>query len=488
MLSPGTLAGAGGPGGTRGSVSSTASDDTLELKALPERKASAGMTKKMPAAKSNSKKRDLKHVKRPPNAFMLFRSWFLKSDKMPQIRQMSQASQILGAVWHNLPAPERRQWHALAIERQREHLSLQFQYKSQHDELVSGTFEGRFTQPAASPVPSGSLSLASQPCDALKARTLLCATAILSEWGHDEAAFERVKQARSDTRRMRRARLENDEEGIARLERLQRNRIARKQSKLYSCDHEDAKHSAYQSAGSANATIPVVSSHLQCNGLGFDADISRSFDALMPTSMPTSQQPAALPQGSAAKQLSIYQPPVAPSMSADPCFLTEPAGPLDALSMATMLRSEPRPPSTAPLPTVGASGPTPSPSHTPETVFEDMMRDCSVTLSLLPNESSSFLNELDTNNDFGIPLTASGLTSTFEAACMDSAASGTPQTSSSDHFHSAGWELYGQNVHNLTLPRTETSDLNPQAIDLMAWTLLAPDPHPTEAQGLVHFH
>lgn len=74
--------------------------------------------------RSHTRKHPAGHVKRPPNAFMLFRSWFLKSDEMPQITQMSEASQILGAVWHNLPDEEQRKWHMMATEKMREHNAL----------------------------------------------------------------------------------------------------------------------------------------------------------------------------------------------------------------------------------------------------------------------------------------------------------------------------------------------------------------------------
>lgn len=62
-----------------------------------------------------------KHVPRPPNAFMLFRSIMI-NPQIPKIENRQQnVSRIAGEIWNKLDEDVKQAWHAKAEEVQREH-------------------------------------------------------------------------------------------------------------------------------------------------------------------------------------------------------------------------------------------------------------------------------------------------------------------------------------------------------------------------------
>ncbi|KAH9960545.1 high mobility group box domain-containing protein, partial [Lactifluus volemus] len=63
------------------------------------------------------------HIPRPPNAFILFRSSFIKSESVPGNIEgnHSTLSKIIGIVWKTLPPAERELWEKRAIQAQAEH-------------------------------------------------------------------------------------------------------------------------------------------------------------------------------------------------------------------------------------------------------------------------------------------------------------------------------------------------------------------------------
>ncbi|KAF7374014.1 HMG box domain-containing protein [Mycena sanguinolenta] len=63
------------------------------------------------------------HIPRPPNAFILFRSSFIRSQNVPGRVEgnHSTLSKIIGKVWHSLPATERARWEDKARAAQAEH-------------------------------------------------------------------------------------------------------------------------------------------------------------------------------------------------------------------------------------------------------------------------------------------------------------------------------------------------------------------------------
>lgn len=69
-------------------------------------------TRKQP----HSKKKPEGHVPRPPNAFILFRSSFIKSQHVSTDIETNHStlSKIIGLTWQNLPLDERQIWHAKA--------------------------------------------------------------------------------------------------------------------------------------------------------------------------------------------------------------------------------------------------------------------------------------------------------------------------------------------------------------------------------------
>ncbi|RDB22042.1 Repressor ROX1 [Hypsizygus marmoreus] len=65
---------------------------------------------------AHSKKKPEDHIPRPPNAFILFRSSFIKGQHVPTEVETNHStlSKIIGLTWKNLPNDERLFWHAKA--------------------------------------------------------------------------------------------------------------------------------------------------------------------------------------------------------------------------------------------------------------------------------------------------------------------------------------------------------------------------------------
>ncbi|KAI0353849.1 hypothetical protein OH77DRAFT_1406116, partial [Trametes cingulata] len=76
-----------------------------------------------PARPSHAKKRDASYIPRPPNAFILFRSSFIRAQHIPgQIEgNHSALSKIIGKCWKALPREERKVWEAKAVVALAEH-------------------------------------------------------------------------------------------------------------------------------------------------------------------------------------------------------------------------------------------------------------------------------------------------------------------------------------------------------------------------------
>jgi len=66
--------------------------------------------------KGHAKKRDGNHIPRPPNAFILFRSSFIKNQHVSSEVETNHStlSKIIGMTWQSLPNDERQIWHAKA--------------------------------------------------------------------------------------------------------------------------------------------------------------------------------------------------------------------------------------------------------------------------------------------------------------------------------------------------------------------------------------
>lgn len=70
-------------------------------------------------------------IARPPNAFMIFRSWWLKQNEIPKhVEKRQQAlSRVAGQVWGLLEESEKQKWHIKASEIQRKHKEDNPDYK-----------------------------------------------------------------------------------------------------------------------------------------------------------------------------------------------------------------------------------------------------------------------------------------------------------------------------------------------------------------------
>ncbi|KAJ7661074.1 hypothetical protein B0H17DRAFT_1212361 [Mycena rosella] len=71
----------------------------------------------------HSRKQPEGHIPRPPNAFILFRSSFIRSQRVSSEVETSHStlSKIIGLTWQNLPEDERRVWHTKARAAGEEH-------------------------------------------------------------------------------------------------------------------------------------------------------------------------------------------------------------------------------------------------------------------------------------------------------------------------------------------------------------------------------
>ncbi|KDQ54300.1 hypothetical protein JAAARDRAFT_182275 [Jaapia argillacea MUCL 33604] len=76
-----------------------------------------------PDRPSHAKKRDASYIPRPPNAFILFRSAFIRAENIPEKIEgnRSTLSKIIGKYWKTLPREEREIWEAKAVKAQAEH-------------------------------------------------------------------------------------------------------------------------------------------------------------------------------------------------------------------------------------------------------------------------------------------------------------------------------------------------------------------------------
>ncbi|KAF9483247.1 hypothetical protein BDN70DRAFT_343044 [Pholiota conissans] len=76
-----------------------------------------------PRRQPHSKKKPENHIPRPPNAFILFRSSFIKSQHVSTEVETNHStlSKIIGLTWQNMPEDQRQVWHSKAKEALEEH-------------------------------------------------------------------------------------------------------------------------------------------------------------------------------------------------------------------------------------------------------------------------------------------------------------------------------------------------------------------------------
>ena len=108
-----------------------AADSPLLFPANPDADGSAataamlGSAPVAPGARraAHAKKRPENHIPRPPNAFILFRSSFIKNQHVSSEVETNHStlSKIIGLTWQNLPNEERQVWHAKAKAALEEH-------------------------------------------------------------------------------------------------------------------------------------------------------------------------------------------------------------------------------------------------------------------------------------------------------------------------------------------------------------------------------
>jgi len=92
---------------------------------------------------THSKKRPDDHIPRPPNAFILFRSSFIKSQHVSTGVETNHStlSKIIGLTWQNMPHDERQIWHAKAKKALEDHRRKwpQYAFRPSHTKSKGGT-------------------------------------------------------------------------------------------------------------------------------------------------------------------------------------------------------------------------------------------------------------------------------------------------------------------------------------------------------------
>ncbi|KAF8961454.1 hypothetical protein BDZ97DRAFT_1921334 [Flammula alnicola] len=96
---------------------------------------------------AHSRKKPVNHIPRPPNAFILFRSSFIKSRHVSVEVETNHStlSKIIGLTWQNLPEAERQKWHARAKVAQDEHKRRfpQYSFRPIHNKAKGSAAERR---------------------------------------------------------------------------------------------------------------------------------------------------------------------------------------------------------------------------------------------------------------------------------------------------------------------------------------------------------
>ncbi|KAI1785962.1 hypothetical protein LXA43DRAFT_1065447 [Ganoderma leucocontextum] len=92
--------------------------DSMEALLFPATEGSGA-----PRRAAHAKKKPENHIPRPPNAFILFRSSFIKNQHVSSEVETNHStlSKIIGLTWQNLPHEERQVWHAKAKSALEEH-------------------------------------------------------------------------------------------------------------------------------------------------------------------------------------------------------------------------------------------------------------------------------------------------------------------------------------------------------------------------------
>ncbi|RDX51700.1 hypothetical protein OH76DRAFT_1346376 [Lentinus brumalis] len=96
---------------------------------------------------AHAKKKPENHIPRPPNAFILFRSSFIKNQHVSSEVETNHStlSKIIGLTWQNLPSEERQVWHAKAKAALEEHKRKfpQYAFRPLHTKGKGPTTEKR---------------------------------------------------------------------------------------------------------------------------------------------------------------------------------------------------------------------------------------------------------------------------------------------------------------------------------------------------------
>ncbi|KAJ3730246.1 hypothetical protein C8R42DRAFT_714948 [Lentinula raphanica] len=96
-----------------------------------------------PRRPAHSKKKAENHIPRPPNAFILFRSSFIKGQHVSTEVETNHStlSKIIGLTWQNLPEDERQVWHSKAKAALDDHRRKfpQYAFRPLHAKAKGGT-------------------------------------------------------------------------------------------------------------------------------------------------------------------------------------------------------------------------------------------------------------------------------------------------------------------------------------------------------------
>lgn len=124
--------GSSGDGQLAESSSSTSSTSFVDANLSSETISDDDLEPSVPPRSSHSRKKQDGHIRRPPNAFLIFRSevWnTIKNDSQYHERNNRDISCIAGDAWRELPDDERDEYRRLAAEAKEKHKKMYPHYK-----------------------------------------------------------------------------------------------------------------------------------------------------------------------------------------------------------------------------------------------------------------------------------------------------------------------------------------------------------------------
>ncbi|CAE6446331.1 unnamed protein product [Rhizoctonia solani] len=133
-------------------------------------------------AKSHSRRQPPGHIPRPRNAFILYRSWYVRQGFLSDVENdHREISRIVGKIWKQMSPEEQAPWRAMAEEEKAEHARMYPNYKYSPNSRRDAAAAASPTRRNAPTRPSAARSRKTKPCEtSVKKRSDAIAGAFVS--------------------------------------------------------------------------------------------------------------------------------------------------------------------------------------------------------------------------------------------------------------------------------------------------------------------